>query len=167
MLKSIRFKHKYYNVIMQFFLCRLLTMDENLEENSKLEKKSRLAQEYEVLHEVAKALHHSDGMRPMLNSVLEILTQFEELRVEKKAGIFLSDPEKKVLRLYTTVGEFSDEFMQKEQEVPFGDCLCGRVALSGKLMMSLEPRSSTGCSASSVQTFRESERKTQSEPTGR
>jgi signal transduction histidine kinase len=111
-------------------------MNKNLEDNHKLEKKSRLAQEYEVLHEVAKTLHRSDGMRPMLNSVLEILTQFDELRVEKKAGIFLSDPDKKVLRLYTTVGEFSDEFMQKEQEVPFGDCLCGRVALSGKLLMS-------------------------------
>ena len=82
---------------MQFFLCRLSTMNENLEENSKLEKKSRLAQEYEVLHEVAKALRRSDGMRPMLNSVLEILTQFEELRVERKAGIFLSDPDKKDL----------------------------------------------------------------------
>jgi len=72
----------------------------------------------------------------MLENVLSVLTGFDDLKVEKKAGIFLADPEKKVLNLYCTLGKFTDEFLEKEQVVPYGDCLCGRVAESGELLMS-------------------------------
>ncbi len=72
----------------------------------------------------------------MLHQVMKTLTGFQELDVEAKAGVFLADPEGKVLRLYTTYGEFTDEFLEKEREVPYGDCLCGRVAESGQLLMS-------------------------------
>jgi signal transduction histidine kinase len=95
-----------------------------------------LNQEYEVLHEVARVLHSSQGVKNMLEQVLLVLTGFEDLKVEKKAGIFLADPEKKVLNLYCTLGEFTDEFLEKEKVVPYGDCLCGRVADSGELLMS-------------------------------
>ncbi len=100
------------------------------------ENKSLLAQEYKVLHEVSQALQSSLETKEMLERVLWSITQFEELKVEQKAGIFLSDSNKKVLKLYTTVGYFSKEFLEKEKEVPFGDCLCGRVAVSGQLLMS-------------------------------
>ena len=72
----------------------------------------------------------------MLDNVLFVLTGFDDLKVERKAGIFLADPEKKVLNLYCTLGKFTDEFLEKEQVVPYGDCLCGRVAESGQLLMS-------------------------------
>jgi signal transduction histidine kinase len=100
------------------------------------ENKSLLAQEYKVLHEVSQALQSSLEIKEMLKKVLWSITQFEELKVEQKAGIFLSDIDRNVLKLYTTVGYFSEEFLEKEKEVPFGDCLCGRVAASGKLLMS-------------------------------
>ncbi len=93
-------------------------------------------QEYEVLHKVAQALHSSKGLKGMLENVLAVLTGFDELKVEKKAGIFLADTEKKVLNLYCTLGSFTDEFLEKEKVVPYGDCLCGRVAESGQLLMS-------------------------------
>ena len=93
-------------------------------------------QEYQTLYEVAKALQSSQDLQGMLNRVLKILTRFEELKVENKAGIFLLDEQQKVLRLYTTIGIFSQEFLEKEQEVPFGNCLCGRVAISGQLLTS-------------------------------
>ncbi len=95
-----------------------------------------LTQEYEILHKVARVLHSSQGLKRVLEDVLLVLTGFEELKVEKKAGIFLADPENKVLKLYCTLGEFSSEFMEKENMVPYGDCLCGRVAESGQLLMS-------------------------------
>ena len=95
-----------------------------------------LTEEYEVLHEVARVLHSSKGLKNMLEDVLEVLTGFNELKVEKKAGIFLADPEKKVLNLYCMLGKFTDEFLEKEKVVPYGDCLCGRVAESGQLLMS-------------------------------
>lgn len=101
------------------------------------ESESRLlTQEYEILREVARVLHTSQGVKSMLENVLLVLTGFDDLRVEKKAGIFLADSEKKVLNLYCTLGEFGSEFMEKEQVVPYGDCLCGRVAASGELLMS-------------------------------
>lgn len=101
------------------------------------ESESRiLTQEYEILHEVARALHSSQGVKSMLEDVLSVLTGFDDLKVERKAGIFLADPEKKVLNLYCTLGEFTSEFMEKEKVVPYGDCLCGRVAESGELLMS-------------------------------
>jgi len=93
-------------------------------------------QEYQTLYEVAQVLQSSQELRPMLNRVLEILIRFEELKVENKAGIFFADETKKVLRLYTTIGSFSQEFLDQEQEVPFGDCLCGRVAVSGHVLTS-------------------------------
>ncbi|MDH5763932.1 MAG: GAF domain-containing sensor histidine kinase [Nitrospinota bacterium] len=95
-----------------------------------------IAREYQVLHEVARALQSSEETITMLKQVMKILIQFEELKVESKAGIFLADEEKKVLRLFTTVGSFTQEFLEREKEVPYGDCLCGRAAASGELLTS-------------------------------
>ncbi len=100
------------------------------------DKLSTIAREYQVLHEVAQALQSSEDTESILKQVMKILIQFEELKAENKAGIFLADEEKKVLRLFTTVGSFTQEFLENEQEVPYGDCLCGRAAVSGELLTS-------------------------------
>jgi len=103
----------------------------------KLEEQVRLAtEEYKVLHTVAKALHKTGSLKEVLNHALEAITQFDEIKVEYKAGIFLANHEKKALNLFTTIGEFSDEFMEKDKVVPFGDCLCGRAAESGEMLVS-------------------------------
>ncbi len=95
-----------------------------------------LDEEYRLLHKVADIMQTPQDMRTMLEQVMQTLTGFSELDVESKAGVFLADAEKKVLRLYTTYGDFTDEFLEKEQQVPYGDCLCGRAAESGELLMS-------------------------------
>ncbi len=97
---------------------------------------SRMTQEYQVLHEVAKTLQTTEDIKTILIKVLRVITQFDELKVERKAGIFLADRENKVLRLYCTIGDFTDEFLEKEKVIPFGDCLCGRVAETGQLLLS-------------------------------
>ena len=97
---------------------------------------NQITDEYRVLHKVAQVLESSGSLMDVLQKAMQIITEFEGLNVENKAGIFLADNEKKVLRLLTTFGAFSQEFIEKEKEVPFGDCLCGRVAVSGKLLMS-------------------------------
>lgn len=96
----------------------------------------RRTEEYRVLHEVAKILHNAEGIESMLKETMVALIGYKELEVEYKAGIFLADEENKVLRLFVTIGNFSDEFMEKEKEIPYGNCLCGRVAVSGELMVS-------------------------------
>ena len=93
-------------------------------------------EEYRVLHEVARALHDTRGLKEMLENTLKVLTQFKELEVEYKAGIFLADEERKVLKLFSTIGDFTDEFMEKEKEIPYGNCLCGRAAVSGEMIIS-------------------------------
>ena len=94
------------------------------------------AEEYRVLHEVARVLHNSQGLKKKLENTLKVLTQFKELEVEYKAGIFLADEEKKTLRLFSTIGDFTDEFLEKEKEIPYGNCLCGRAAVSGEMIIS-------------------------------
>ncbi len=95
-----------------------------------------ITEEYLILHKVAQVLQSSGDLKDVLREVLRAVTGFQELRVENKVGIFLVDEDKKTLRLFHTVGDFSEEFLEKEREVPFGDCLCGRVAVSGELLMS-------------------------------
>jgi signal transduction histidine kinase len=105
-------------------------------EQSQRGTNNQVTEEYRVLHKVAQVLQAQGELEPMLKEAMWALTRFEELKVENKAGIFLVEESKKVLKLFTTVGGFSQEFLEKEKEVPFGDCLCGRVAVSGELMMS-------------------------------
>jgi signal transduction histidine kinase len=93
-------------------------------------------EEYKVLHEVARVLHNSQGLKKKLENTLKALTQFKELEVEYKAGVFLADEEKKVLKLFSTIGDFTDEFLEKEAEIPYGNCLCGRAAVSGEMIIS-------------------------------
>jgi len=102
-----------------------------------MEEIARLAQEeYKVLHRVAQALHKGGSMREMLRGALASIVEYKELAVEAKAGIFLADDKEKRLRLLTTLGSFSDEFMEMEKEVPYGSCLCGRAAESGEMLIS-------------------------------
>ena len=95
-----------------------------------------ITEEYRILHKVAQILQSSGELKSMLHDALRAITGFEELKVENKAGIFLVDEGENILRLFTTFGKFSKEFLENEKEVPFGNCLCGRVAESGQILMS-------------------------------
>ena len=97
---------------------------------------TRVTEEYRVLHNVAKVLQSLGELIEVLQKTMKALTDFEGLQVENKAGIFLADNEGKMLRLLTTYGNFSQEFLEKEKTVPFGDCLCGRAASSGQMLVS-------------------------------
>lgn len=105
-------------------------------EQSSQSSDDHITEEYRILHKVAQILQAQGELEGMLQEAMRAITGFEELKVENKAGIFLVREKKRVLQLFTTVGDFSQEFLEKEKEVPFGDCLCGRVAVSGDLLMS-------------------------------
>lgn len=93
-------------------------------------------EEYRVLHNVAKSLQSTEGTLKMLQEAIKAIVEYGELKVEYKAGIFLADEEKQVLNLYTWIGEFSEEFLESEKVVPYGECLCGRAAASGEMIIS-------------------------------
>jgi len=111
-------------------------MSSEFQKPSTQETSGRITEEYRVLHKVAQTLQNPGELNDILQKTMQAITEFEGLQVENKAGIFLADSEKKVLRLLTTFGVFSKEFLDKEKEVPFGNCLCGRVAVSGEILMS-------------------------------
>jgi signal transduction histidine kinase len=93
-------------------------------------------EEYRVLHNVAKSLQSTEGTLKMLQEAIKAIVEYGELKVEYKAGIFLADEEKQVLNLYTWIGDFSEEFLESEKVVPYGECLCGRAAASGEMIIS-------------------------------
>ena len=93
-------------------------------------------EEYRVLHNVAKSLQSTEGTEKMLQEAIKAIVEYGELKVEYKAGIFLADEESRVLNLYTWIGNFSDEFLESEKVVPYGECLCGRAAASGEMIIS-------------------------------
>ncbi len=111
-------------------------MNSDKKNSPPLKENEQLTHEYRVLHKVAQILQTHGDLIEMLQDVMKVITEFEELKVENKAGIFLADHENQALRLFTLVGNFSEEFIKMEQKIPFGECLCGRVALSGDLLMS-------------------------------
>jgi signal transduction histidine kinase len=108
---------------------------ETLSEEAK-EQIRKSTEEYRVLHNVAKSLQSTEGTKKMLQEAMKAIVEYGELQVEYKAGIFLVDEEKRVLNLFTWVGEFTDEFLESEKVVPYGECLCGRAAESGEMIIS-------------------------------
>lgn len=109
--------------------------NETISEEAK-EQIRKSTEEYRVLHNVAKSLQSTEGTKKMLQEAIKAIVEYGELKVEYKAGIFLVDEEKRVLNLFTWVGNFSDEFLEAEKVVPYGECLCGRAAASGEMIIS-------------------------------
>lgn len=113
----------------------------------------RRADELEAQDAINRLIQSSPDVDTLLEQVTRALMAFEDLELEPKAGVFLVDdvPEQvdgrtrlpiagtpdRALRLHRTIGEFSSEFLTKESWVPLGACLCGRAAVSGEVIVSM------------------------------
>ena len=84
---------------------------------------------------ISTLLSAQGDLRERMLSVLTYLVSLPEMHVQNKAGLFLVQGNS-TLNLFVTHGNFSDEFLHKEQSVPLGECLCGRAAASGELLVS-------------------------------
>jgi dsDNA-binding SOS-regulon protein len=76
---------------------------------------TKITEEYRVLHNVAQILQSPGELMEILQKTMKALTEFEGLQFENKAGNFLADNKDKMLRLLTTYGNFSQEFLEKEK----------------------------------------------------
>lgn len=89
-----------------------------------------------ALNSVALALGQAGNLKAVLQKslvkVLESLTG-----MEPRGGIFLTDPDGERLRLFANVG-LSPEFVQQEETIHMGECLCGAVAQTGELLFTEE-----------------------------
>ncbi len=102
-----------------------------------LERKSSLESEYaSVRAKISQILQGQETLKERLENTLSVLVTAHELHLQQKAGVFLIHEEDPDLHMFATYGEFSQEFMLKEQCVKSGSCLCGKVAVSGELRVS-------------------------------
>ncbi|POZ51451.1 response regulator [Methylovulum psychrotolerans] len=85
---------------------------------------------------IAELLQQSAPLAERCGQVLDILFSLQAFGLQRKGGVFLRPPEEDCLHLFVLRGQFSEEFIRKEQRVALGDCLCGRAAVSGELLIS-------------------------------
>ena len=99
-------------------------------------KEMRLKEmEYKILHDVAQALQDSKSMEGMLHDAMEAISKSKELHVENKAGVFLADENKKILRLACNMGKFPEGFLESQSEIPFYNIPYGRCYSSGEMVI--------------------------------
>lgn len=104
-----------------------------LEQSEALQRESA-----ELRVKIGEILHAQEPLQARLTRALSLLLSMAGLVLQNKGGIFLRthDEEPARLRMFLTQGEFSAEFLEKEDCIKLGSCLCGRVALSGELLIS-------------------------------
>ena len=88
--------------------------------------------EYRVLINVTKSLQTNGGMTKMLQGAMKAIVSYGNLKIKYKAGVFLSDEQNNILKLYTSIGDFTDEFLELDSEVPCGESIYGRETVTGQ-----------------------------------
>ncbi|MBF0212444.1 MAG: PAS domain-containing protein [Magnetococcales bacterium] len=81
------------------------------------------------LHEIS---YHRIPLQEQLEQALDLILSVPWLAIEAKGAIFLNQADRQSLRLVAHRGIDPDPTLC--HEVPHGRCLCGRVALSGRLL---------------------------------
>lgn len=96
-----------------------------------LEKEDTIAR-----FKIADNLQRNTSLQDRFQTTLDILFSLANLSLQKKGGVFLKSQDENVLEMFALRGSFSAEFIEKEQRVVFGDCLCGRAAEAKELLVS-------------------------------
>lgn len=97
-------------------------------------RERREQQDTQARLSIAQALASPLPLQERLIEVLEILFDLPDMALQRKGGLFQRQGEG--LSLYFLHGDFSEEFRTKERFVPLGECLCGRAALAGEVLVS-------------------------------
>jgi PAS domain S-box-containing protein len=85
---------------------------------------------------ISETLQQTLPLQQRFIQVLDILFNLRAFDLQRKGGVFLRKPNGDGLDLFLLHGKFSEEFIRREQHVPFGACLCGRAAVSQELIVS-------------------------------
>ena len=95
--------------------------------------------ELAVLNSISSAATRSIDLEKVLSDILTHLSRLETLKIDKRALIFLADEKKAQLNLAAYQG-VSDEFIERESVVAYGDGLCGISAQTGIIVTSADCR---------------------------
>jgi PAS domain S-box-containing protein len=85
---------------------------------------------------ISETLQQTLPLKQRFTQVLDILFNLKAFDLQRKGGVFLKDPDQDFLEIFLLHGKFSDEFIRREQRIPYGACLCGRAAVSQELIIS-------------------------------
>lgn len=85
---------------------------------------------------ISEILQQSLPLEQRFSQVLNCLFDLKAFDLQRKGGVFLKDPELDFLDMFVLHGQFSEEFIRREQRIPYGACLCGRAAISQELTVS-------------------------------
>jgi hypothetical protein len=89
------------------------------------EPAGRITEEYRVLHRVAQILQTHGDLIEMLQSAMKAIVEFEDLKVENKAGIFLADHENSALRLFPVLGTLARSLSTASKKFLLGNAFVG------------------------------------------
>ena len=85
---------------------------------------------------ISEILQQVLPLQQRFTKVLDTLFNLKAFDLQRKGGIFLKDPDQDFLDMFVLHGKFSEEFIRREQRIPYGACLCGRAAISHELIVS-------------------------------
>lgn len=85
---------------------------------------------------IAEELQIDKPLKERFTQVLEIIFGLKAFDLQRKGGVFLRAAGENHLDMFVLHGNFSEEFVAKEQRIADGDCLCGRAAVSGEVLIS-------------------------------
>ncbi len=87
----------------------------------------------ESLYKVSSAISRTIDLDELLDVVLKSITGLKHLNVQPKGGIFIIEDSK--MNLVSHLGH-TEEFIQMHCNNKIGECLCGRAAESGEIIIS-------------------------------
>lgn len=90
--------------------------------------------EMEALNSISSAVNQTIDLGELLNIILNTITGLELFNVERKGGIFIKEGDR--LNLVAHIGH-SKGFLDDHKHIKIGECLCGKAAKTGQIIISM------------------------------
>jgi len=87
---------------------------------------------------ISAALQQQESLKNRFTQVLTLLFELEAFSLQRKGGIFIKNTNEKFLNLFVLNGNFSDDFVNREQQIVIGAGICGNAAKSTEITVANE-----------------------------
>ncbi|MDD2864187.1 MAG: response regulator [Methylococcales bacterium] len=108
--------------------CSVLVAREESLRTENVDKAARLA--------ISAVLQQPEPLKNRFNQVLTFLFELPAFNLQRKGGVFIKNDNGKYLNLFVHQGNFSDDFMQREQRIAVGAGICGIAATLTEITVS-------------------------------
>jgi PAS domain S-box-containing protein len=87
---------------------------------------------------ISAALQQQESLKNRFTQVLTLLFELQAFNLQRKGGIFIKNANAKFLDLFVLNGDFSDDFINREQQIVIGAGICGNAAKSTEITVANE-----------------------------